>query len=78
MLLPNGDVFLAPAGSGGAELYHAASGTFSPTGRASVRDFILTPNLLLNRRVLVTEGAPECDYNGADAQLYDPSQRRSA
>lgn len=72
MLLREGAVFLAPAGSTGAALYEPASGTFRPTGGASVKGYILTASLLFNGNALVTEGAPECDFNGTDAQLYDP------
>ena len=72
-LLGNGAVFLGPDGSNGAELYEPATGAFRPTGRTSLKGYILTANLLLNGKVLVTEGAPECDFNGRDAQLYDPA-----
>ncbi len=71
-LLTNGDVFLAPTWPTGAELYQASGGTIRPTAGGRPNTFILTANLLLDGKVLVTEGAPECDYNGTDAQLYDP------
>lgn len=71
-LLGNGAVFLAPVGSSGAELFDPASGKFRPAGVANRNEAILTANLLVNSKVLVTEGAPECDYAGTHAQLYDP------
>jgi len=71
-LLGGGDVFLAPTGSTGAEIYDPRSGALRPAGPGTLYDVILTANLLLNGTVLVTEGAPECDYNGTHAQIYDP------
>ena len=72
-LLANGGVFLAPAGTSGAELYEPASGAFRPAGQAKLNEFMLTASPLISGKVLVTQGAPECDYNGTDVQLYDPS-----
>ena len=72
LLLSNGDVFLAPTWPTGTELYQAASGTIRPSAGGRPNNYILTANLLLDGKILITEGAPECDYNGTDAQLYDP------
>ena len=79
-LLTNGTVLHGPIGGnsvsseGTADLYDPASGVFRPTGGASVAAYglyILTQNLLANGRVLITSGAPECDYASADALIYD-------
>ena len=81
-LLANGTVLHAPIGGGsnsndegGADLYDPTSGVFRPTGGASLATsglYILTQNLLANGKVLVTSGAPECDYGSTDALIYDP------
>jgi hypothetical protein len=82
-LLANGTVLHAPIaggsnsnGEGGADLYDPTSGVFRPTGDGASLAvsglYVLTQNLLANGKVLVTSGAPECDYPSADALIYDP------
>jgi hypothetical protein len=82
-LLANGTVLHAPIaggsnsnGEGGADLYDPTNGVFRPTGDgaslAASGLYVLTQNLLANGKVLVTSGAPECDYASTDALIYDP------
>ena len=77
ILLATGKVLIVPGGDGSdfnsAELYDPDSGTFRSTGWiAPLIGVAHTANLLPSGKVLVTLAPAECDWTGANAQLYDP------
>jgi Galactose oxidase, central domain len=79
ILLATGKVLILPGGDGSdynrADLYDPESGTFRSTGWIAPGNFsgvAHTANLLPSGKVLVTLAPAECDWTGADAQLYDP------
>ena len=79
ILLASGKVLIVPGGDGAdyvsAELYDPDSATFRATGwldRTLGGSVAHTANLLPSGKVLVTLAPAECDWPGADTQLYDP------
>ena len=80
ILLASGKVLIVPGGDGAdfasAELYDPDSATFRASGwvdRTLGGSVAHTANLLPSGKVLVTLAPAECDWPGADAQLYDPA-----